>query len=330
MESSSFKPLISIIVPVFNAQDYLDRLIKSVLGQTYTSWELILVDDGSTDASLEICERYSLKDGRIRVLHQQNSGPSVARNLGIRSAQGQYINFLDSDDWIEKDFIESFKLDGCNLGMDIVFCGMLKEYNDGIVCDMPVPVLRVCTEQEIADFVFAIHKLAMLGWVCNKMYKASIIRKYKLHFDENIRIREDQLFVLDFMKYSKCAASENFCKYHYVIHRGSLMTSKRNYILYQQVSKKVLLGFLQLNVSLKMENYVHNSYLKEYLVGIGAIRKSSEYTNEQKEVFLKECVRYVRHTRSVRFHYSDNILKDKIKFLLFNYAPWRVLKIIML
>lgn len=331
MESSNIRPLVSIIVPVFNAQNYLNKLINSVLMQTYTCWELILVDDGSTDNSYEICKSYSLKDKRIKVLHQQNSGPSTARNLGMRFAYGEYVNFLDSDDWIEEDFIESFKLNNRNAEMDIVISGMLQEYSNGAICDMPVPIMRVCKEQGIADFVFAIHKISMLGWVFNKMYKTSIIRKNNLHFDENVIIREDQLFVLDFMKFTKCAASENFCKYHYVIHEGSLMTRKKDYMLYQQVAKKVLMGFLQLDASLKMKEYVHNSYLKEYLVGIGAVRKSSKYTNEQKKQFLKDCVRYIRrNTKSIRFHYSDNILIDRIKFLLFNYAPWRVLKIIML
>lgn len=100
------KPKISIIVPVYKAEPYLRKCIDSILNQTFKDFELILVDDGSPDRCGEICDEYALKDSRIKIIHKENSGRSSARNVGLDIAQGEYIGFVDSDDWIEPDMYE--------------------------------------------------------------------------------------------------------------------------------------------------------------------------------------------------------------------------------
>lgn len=97
---------ISVIIPVYNAENYVGRCIESVQSQTYNDWQMILVDDGSKDKSLEICQKYAALDKRIHVIHQENQGPGIARNTGIAAAKGEYIVFVDSDDYIEKDYFE--------------------------------------------------------------------------------------------------------------------------------------------------------------------------------------------------------------------------------
>ena len=97
--------VISIIVPIYNAEEYLERCIESIKKQTYQKWELILVDDGSTDCSLQLCEKIALKDTRIRVIHIENLGVSMARNRGIEEAKGEYISFIDADDWVDMRFL---------------------------------------------------------------------------------------------------------------------------------------------------------------------------------------------------------------------------------
>ena len=96
----------SIIVPIFNAEKYLDRCVGSILSQTYVNWELILVDDGSSDNSGKICDEYAMNDSRIMVFHQTNTGPGAARNVGLSHASGQYILYIDSYDWVESTFLE--------------------------------------------------------------------------------------------------------------------------------------------------------------------------------------------------------------------------------
>lgn len=98
------KPNISVIIPVYNTENYVARCIESVQAQTYNNWQMILVDDGSKDKSLEICQRYAKIDNRIQVIHQDNQGPGIARNTGIAATEGEYIVFVDSDDYIENDY----------------------------------------------------------------------------------------------------------------------------------------------------------------------------------------------------------------------------------
>ena len=100
------KTTISVIIPVYNAEKYVGRCIESVQAQTYTEWLMILVDDGSRDKSLEICQKYAGADNRIHVIHQENSGPGIARNVGLEYSKGKYVVFIDSDDYIEKDYFK--------------------------------------------------------------------------------------------------------------------------------------------------------------------------------------------------------------------------------
>ena len=110
-------PVVSIIVPVYNAEKFLRRCIDSILAQTYTDFELLLIDDGSKDSSGSICDKYAAKDERIRVFHKENGGVSSARNLGLDHAQGEWVTFVDADDYIEENFLKSFE---GNLDADLV------------------------------------------------------------------------------------------------------------------------------------------------------------------------------------------------------------------
>ena len=116
------KPVVSIIVPVYNTEKFLHRCIDSILTQTYTDFELLLIDDGSKDSSGSICDEYAEKDSRVRVFHKENGGVSSARNLGLDNAQGEWITFVDSDDYIEENYLKSFE---GNLDADLVVGNMI-------------------------------------------------------------------------------------------------------------------------------------------------------------------------------------------------------------
>lgn len=125
--------MISVIVPVYNAQNALNKCVDSILAQTYREFELILVDDGSTDASAEVCDRYAESDSRVKVVHQQNAGVAAARNSGLEAAGGEYLSFVDSDDYVEPDYLECM-LDGIrHPGVDICWCDNCDEAPDGTV-----------------------------------------------------------------------------------------------------------------------------------------------------------------------------------------------------
>lgn len=121
------KPKVSVIVPVYKAEAYLYRCVDSLLVQTFTNFEILLIDDGSPDRSGEICDEYARKDTRVRVFHKENGGVSSARNLGLKYAQGEWIAFVDSDDWVESDFLEVFRI--LSVDVDMIHCGLQLEQN---------------------------------------------------------------------------------------------------------------------------------------------------------------------------------------------------------
>jgi len=132
--------MISIIIPIYNAEKYIETCIQSVIDQTYADWEAVLVLDGATDRSGEICAKYREKDGRIRIVSKENGGVSSARNLGIRSASGDYIMFVDSDDWLEPDALESMVTKLQESGADACYCR--KYYKNGKIVDTAIPVWK--------------------------------------------------------------------------------------------------------------------------------------------------------------------------------------------
>ena len=115
--------LISVVVPVYNVEKYIDKCINSIINQTYKNLEIILVDDGSPDNCGNICDEYAKKDNRIIVIHKENGGVSSARNIGIKNAKGKWITFVDSDDWIENDYVEKLSKIGIQNKAEVVLCG---------------------------------------------------------------------------------------------------------------------------------------------------------------------------------------------------------------
>ena len=195
-----YSPKISVIVPVYNSEKYLQRCIESIISQTFEDFELLLIDDGSTDLSGKICDEYAKKDDRIRVFHKPNGGVSSARNIGLEKFDGEWICFIDSDDKIDKDFLESI-IKGKN-NAEFIVTGYTQKYEDYskivkykeqiIYCDSGLSqILNYQT-----DFVFCIF---YHPW--RKLYKRSIINNNQLRFDENIFYGEDTLFILKYLCY---------------------------------------------------------------------------------------------------------------------------------
>ncbi|MCS2957907.1 glycosyltransferase [Bacteroides salyersiae] len=121
-------PLFSIIIPVYKVEQYLPECIDSIIKQTFTNFELLLIDDGSPDRSAEICDAYALKDNRIHVFHEKNGGVSFARNIGLDNAQGKWITFIDSDDWVEKDYLEKIYAEVVSFNADLIVWSIVHRY----------------------------------------------------------------------------------------------------------------------------------------------------------------------------------------------------------
>lgn len=216
------KPIISIIVPVYNAEKYIVKCIDSVVGQSYSKWELLLIDDGSTDLSAEICKKY-LSDNRIHYLFQKNKGVSAARNLGLQNTSGDYCLFLDSDDFLASSCLErcvveleTNLLDTLQFGFDKVALDGTKLSHFGVDTD----VYNGKEYGKNCDFLIN---------VCGTITKKSIIEKNSIYFDEQIRLAEDQLFIMSVLANSERVKQISDGLYNYVqIPTSSIRNMKAN------------------------------------------------------------------------------------------------------
>ena len=206
--------LISIIVPVYNSEHCLERCVQSILSQTHQNLEVLLIDDGSTDLSGKLCDEYACIDPRIRVTHTENGGVSKARNLGLSQAQGEWLIFVDSDDWLETQALEKmlrFTTDNCaDLGIFSLFFEGQKGASQMKVAETVVSPRQLFSGMLTAD---AINKLICSP--CNKLYKKSIISENGLAFKTGIKFGEDFIFNSEYLPFAQKLATQNIAYYHY-------------------------------------------------------------------------------------------------------------------
>ena len=210
----SYNIPVSIIVPVYNASKHIPSLIESVQKQTNTNWELLLVDDGSKDNSLELCKKYQAEDSRIKVLHQENQGPSAARNAGILAATGEWVTFVDADDSLLDCFLSSMvEMLHCKQDIDIVFAGYvvvensqnsIYTYNTAVYCGFEA-IKEVIARTNI------LHRCCPWG----KMFRRSVILEHSVLFDTQLAHSEDRLFVYDFLLHTNGIATTSAIGYLY-------------------------------------------------------------------------------------------------------------------
>lgn len=204
---------ISIIVPVYNVEKYISKCCNSVLCQNYKNFELILINDGSTDNSAKICDDIALKDKRVIVRNTHNQGVSAARNLGLEIAQGSYIMFIDADDWMEDDALDRIIQERKN-DVDLMVFGSYREYGTTSKKTQVVPfygatksILKMMGEIPDPDSV--------LCSVWNKVYKSEIVKTRGIKFDNDVCFGEDLLFNLKYLAYSNTVQCAPIYTYHY-------------------------------------------------------------------------------------------------------------------
>lgn len=220
---------ISVIVPAYNVERYLEKCIDSILAQTFTDYELILIDDGSTDKSGEICDEYLLKNHRIKVLHNANGGVSTARNEGIRLAGGKYISFVDADDTVDSDCFEKLILAAAEKDYDFAICGFKKIRKPSK--NKEAVVYQYCYDLtgSIEEFLSCIPQYidnALLQGPCNKLFKTQIIKEYNLLFPLDMNFGEDTVFVYKYLLHTKNVASIKDCLYNYRQLKSQTLSSR--------------------------------------------------------------------------------------------------------
>ena len=221
------KPLVSIIVPIYNAESFLDDCLESILKQTYENIEVLLIDDGSTDNSFSICEKYKNNDNRIKLIKQENSGVSITRNNGIKNANGEYIIFVDSDDVCDLKMVEILLQKSINKEVDYVL-GNIKivdtELHDIGYCDLPNGVYS--KEQYLKKILLVKDINYVCGAPYSKLFKTSIIKNNNILFDVDLSYAEDFVFNLDYVKYAHKISTTSNVLYKYRFGNAQSLTYK--------------------------------------------------------------------------------------------------------
>lgn len=248
---SQNQPFFSIIMPVYNAQAYLEQAINSIIKQSYSSFELILIDDCSTDNSKEICQRLQGKDERIKFLClSKNSGPACARNTGIHLAVGKYLGFVDSDDYIDEDLFEIVHTALLVGDIDCLKFGLIEEYYDSK--GEKINYRNVC-RIETGDFhsadaikkqIVNLEMIPLFGYLCNGFYRRDIVESNHLSLDETFIVNEDFNFNIRFFKCVNFLKCIDYHGYHYAKRHVGSLSSQRGEYSYQVNMYKIraLLG----------------------------------------------------------------------------------------
>lgn len=219
------KEKISVIVPVYNVEAYLDRCVYSILNQTYQNLEIILIDDGSTDTSPAKCDAYAAKDGRIKVLHKPNGGLSDARNAGLALAEGTYIGYVDSDDWIEPDMYASLYRACVDNHAQLAVCRYFEEYKDRTKAGGNGTVVPLTREELLKIYISGHEEYVIYNSVWSKLFQRELVEGMQFPKGRN---SEDIMYTTRAFCRLNRAVYLDRCLYHYVLDRdGSIMNASR-------------------------------------------------------------------------------------------------------
>lgn len=293
------RPMISVIVPIYNGEKTLTRCLDSILSQTYNDFEVVLVNDGSTDGSMNLCEEYAQKDSRIRIFNQTNKGVSAARNLGIRNSEGEFLTFVDCDDWIEPEMLSRMYDIMDSNDVDIVYLNFYYEYGNSnhIGALSPYPLRK----KDISSYPLAIllpeasvyynqirqdHDILGAAW--GKLLKKSILEN-KIWFNEKLTVAEDCLFYLECFVKSRDVYIDSTPVYHYVVSvdsanhkiRHNVVKENENfYHYYAEFSKNLSAPYAEMFCNLvKYRCYVY--LITRY---IGHVSNNNSFVNRYREL----------------------------------------------
>lgn len=302
---------VSIIVPVYHAERYIERCIKSVLNQTESDIELWLIDDGSPDQCGNICDTYAQMDSRVHVIHKENAGVSAARNDGIAHAAGKYIAFVDADDYIEPTMLSTLVKLAEQTEAEIVICGYFMEQTNAqkaakLCCD---DGNYVHGDVEKLFLKFFGRNYTGLASMWNKIYLSSFLRTHTILVDENLQRAEDFWFNLKAIEHSTCVSVVSTPLYHYVQNDESVMHSYREtqFEDWTKTRKRLLSIADEHEIPLQLSDFYYN-YVYNSVLFLRASSSHSAYAkmNEiMSDPFLKQAIKQTSnlplHIRIITF-----------------------------
>ncbi|MBE6024728.1 MAG: glycosyltransferase [Cellulosilyticum sp.] len=288
--------MISVIVPVYNVEKYLDRCVESILAQTFNEYELILVDDGSTDGSGVICDRYAELDNRIRVIHKENGGLSDARNVGTENAKGEYVTYIDSDDCVHNQYLELLHYSITKYNADISLCN-LKLFYEGDDIDLtgPVDSINTCYEaQEALNLMLsgAIHGSS----ACGMLIPMDLARNTLFPIN---KYHEDDYTSFKYYLGSEKVANVDACLYFYLQRRNSIMHKGYNQAVVEE---------------LNAADYIYQECKKQGkdFIAAATIKKFSNYYQvlvenpEMEKIDRENYCRVIEELKNMRFELLFN------------------------
>jgi len=217
------KPVVTIIVPVYNAQKTVRRCLESILAQDFKQFELLVIDDGSWDDSPAICDEFAEKDSRVHVIHKENSGVSQTRNIGLSMARGQYIQFLDSDDWITPEATRTLLSAAQQTSADLVVADFYRVVGERVSTKGSITKEKLMFRDEFAGEMLRSPADFYYGVIWNKLYRRKIIEKYQIRMDPNLNWCEDFIFNLEYLLHMQTVYCVQTPIYYYVKTEGSLV-----------------------------------------------------------------------------------------------------------
>lgn len=300
----------SVIIPVYNVQDYVEKALMSVINQSYTNLEIICINDGSTDKSLEVLEKYKFKDDRIIIINQDNKGVSAARNAGIQNTTGDYVVFLDPDDRYDLNFCEKVAQEIEQTNSDIIVCDMLRVRVDGQET-FNYPIMQPEHFNDI-NYMLAFHISA-----CAKAFRKSFLLEHKILFDPDLKYSEDLVFC---SRNFLCNPSYSYIPerlYFYTTNRqDSAMNVEDNSIIKNLIAYKNIIKSLEFkNQNKRMQLIITNCFLRE---AIWQIRKAANA--HDRAICLAKIKTFLNFIR------TEYTLIDCLKIPLFRKLSIKILK----
>ncbi|MEG1311456.1 MAG: glycosyltransferase family 2 protein [Romboutsia sp.] len=317
---------VSIIIPVYNCEKYIGKCLDSILNQSYIGYEVIVIDDGSTDDTLNIIKKYSISNENIKYFSQKNSGPSTARNYGIEVSKSEYLVFIDADDTIQEKYLEILLEKIIYLNVDIVACGYIDISKYGIykLNDFYANE-EVIQREKFTDCIF----LGTGGTLWGKIFKREIVEKYKLRLNPDIFMCEDMLFLLEYtMKCSKYGViKENIYRYNRL--NDNSISSKTNFNYYN----KLILVVERIEKILK-ENNFSNDYIDKIItnrimnlsISLIIMQHKYKHSNRIKVNNLRIIFSNIYFIR-YEHNFIQNDIKNKILIKLMKYRCYMSLNI---
>jgi glycosyltransferase involved in cell wall biosynthesis len=303
------KPEISIIVPVYNVEQYLEKCLNSILKQTFTNFELILVNDGSRDKSGFICDKYAVKDSRVKVIHKEYGGVSSARNAGIKLASGNYIGFVDSDDYIEKNMYKMLYHACVDSNSDIAICKLGREINSELTNnDIGKFYIKELNNHEAMRELFTgiLYRFSL----CNKLFKKTMFNN--IQFPEG-RIHEDLSTTYQLFGNSNKSIYINYIGYIYVKQQNSILTSRFSekrldaFIGWDEIMTYMLKNYPQLANNF-VSSFAYGCIDNVYFILSQVVQK------ENKIKYLDQIKKHVR--KYYKEIINNNTLSFKSKLLI--------------